>query len=59
MPVFSSKLFLILAAVTLLLIGATLTFQVMEGQTYNLFNTLQERFLGGNQTTATSSEAAK
>ena len=32
----------------------------MEGQTYNLLDTLQERFLGGNQATAaTSSEEAK
>jgi len=58
--VFSSKLFLILAALTLLLVGATLTLQVMEGQTYNLFDTLQERFLGGEQTAEmTSSETTK
>ena len=54
---FSSKLFLILAALTLLFVGATLTFQVMEGQTYNLFETLQERFLGGDQAAASSEEA--
>lgn len=56
---FSSKLFLIIAAITLLFVGATLTFQVMEGQTYNLFETLQERFLGGEQAATESSETAK
>jgi hypothetical protein len=60
--VFSSKLFLGIAAITLLLIGATLTFQIMEAQTYNLFETLQERFIGGGseqEAASTGSEEAK
>ncbi|MCF6174289.1 MAG: hypothetical protein L3J71_00830 [Victivallaceae bacterium] len=59
---FSSKLFLGIAVFTLLLICATLTFQIMEAQTYNLFETLQERFIGGGgeqQATSTSSEEAQ
>lgn len=44
---FSSKIFLIIAAITLLLLGATLFFQISEGQEYNMLQTLQERILGG------------
>ncbi len=45
---FSSKFFLIIAGITLLLVGATLYFQFTEAQEYNLINTLQERLIGGS-----------
>ena len=39
-----SKYFLIVAVLTLLCVAAGLTFNVLEMQEYNLFNTLIERF---------------
>ena len=39
-----SKYFLIMAVVTLALLGAGLAFNIIEMNDYNLFNTLIERF---------------
>jgi hypothetical protein len=55
--VFSSKLFLIIACVTLLLVFATLYFQVNEAIEYNMIDTLQEELLGGVTDSADSADS--
>ena len=41
---FNSKFFTAVIVLTFLAVGATVAFQVLEMQEYNLFNTLQQRF---------------
>ncbi|MBQ9753758.1 MAG: hypothetical protein IJV93_03290 [Lentisphaeria bacterium] len=41
---FNSKFFTAVIVLTFLALGATVAFQSLEMQEYNLFNTLQQRF---------------
>ena len=41
---FNSKFFTVIVVLTFLAIGAAVTFQALEMQEYNLWNTLQARF---------------
>ena len=41
---FNSKMFTVVLLLTVLALGAVVTFQALEMQEYNLWNTLQARF---------------
>jgi hypothetical protein len=42
----NSKFFTVIVVLTFLALGAVVTFQALEMQEYNLWNTLQTRFFG-------------
>ncbi len=56
---FSSKLFLILTAVTFILMGAAVGFQMAEANSYNLFQTIQKQLMGGGSDNAATADAQK
>ena len=49
---FSSKLFLILTAITFILMGAAVGFKMAEANSYNLFETIQKQLMGGGSDNA-------
>ena len=44
---FNSMAFTVITVLTVLALGAAVTFQALEMQDYNLWNTLQQRFFPG------------
>ena len=44
---FNSKAFTVITVLTVLALGAAVTFQALEMQDYNLWNTLQQRCFPG------------